>query len=223
VLGVAARGLSSTWYVHWACLCPAGRERGHDQLPQRTDQLALSDQDGLAVGADLVDGPACHRPVRRWQVQSGPLDEVHAAVAVAAFSGVQHLLVDDSPPGHLGDHNPHPASVSLCTRTRSQFVPNTRPVIGQGKSAEPDCRSVWYRPWCLWGCNGKRALVGDGCDGPSLGTVWATRTASAWPGEPRTPAGAPSRSGRGLPQSRLDGRGVSPGPCGASAAARPGH
>jgi len=49
-LGVAARGFSRERYVPWACFCPAGRERGHDQVPQRPDQLALSDQDDLVVG-----------------------------------------------------------------------------------------------------------------------------------------------------------------------------
>jgi hypothetical protein len=98
-----------------ACFCPAGLERGHDQLPQRPDQLALSDKDDRLPRTDLVDGPACHRPVRRRQAQGSPLDKVHAAVGVTLPSGIQHPPADASRSGHLGDHHPHPASMSPRT------------------------------------------------------------------------------------------------------------
>ena len=97
------------------CFCPARRERGHDQLPQRPDQLALSDKDDRLTRTDLVDGPACYRPVRRRQAQGSPFDKVHAAVGVTLPSGIQHPPADASRSGHLGDHHPHPASMSPGT------------------------------------------------------------------------------------------------------------
>jgi hypothetical protein len=97
------------------CFCPAGRERSHDQLPQRPDQFAFSDKDDRFTRTDLVDGPAWHRPVRRRQAQGSPFDKVYAAVGVTLPSGIQHPPVDASRSGHLGDHHPHPASMSPCT------------------------------------------------------------------------------------------------------------
>jgi hypothetical protein len=97
------------------CLCRAGRERGHDQLPQRPDQFALSDKDDGLTGTDLVDGPAWHRPVRRRQAQGSPFDQVHARVGITLPSGIQHPPADASRSGHLGDHHPHPASMSPPT------------------------------------------------------------------------------------------------------------
>jgi hypothetical protein len=89
------------------------RERGRDQLPQRSCQFTLSDQDDLVIGMDVIHAPARNRPVRRREVQGCPLDEVLAVVGVTAAVGVQHPTADAALPGDLGDHNPHP----------SQFVP----------------------------------------------------------------------------------------------------
>jgi hypothetical protein len=89
------------------------REGGHDQLPQRSCQFALSDQDDLVIGVDVIDAPARDRPVRRRAVQGCPLDKVRGVVSITAAVGVQHPTTDAALPGQLGDHNPHP----------SQFVP----------------------------------------------------------------------------------------------------
>jgi hypothetical protein len=94
---------------------PVGEDGHDDQFPQRPFQIAPRDPDGLVVHADLVDGLASLRPVRRRLVQRRLLDQVPAPAGVTVPGGIEHPAPDAAAPGHLGDHDPHLGqSVLIC-------------------------------------------------------------------------------------------------------------
>ena len=107
---------------------PVSKDGHGDQFPQRPCQIALGDPDDLVVDADLVDGPASLRPVRRRLVQASLFDEVPAPASVAMPGGIQHATADAAVPAHLGDYDPHLGqSVVICRACKEKRWIRCRP------------------------------------------------------------------------------------------------